>query len=157
MGFIVFSSSAFVISLLGYTVTALKASYSSPGGVPRKYWRRSVLYLVNFLLTYTLIIIGNINMALLHNHVYRFLADGAQSLNGFANVLTYFVQSRYARMAFVRCGADVRNAAPVDVRSSRSLDLMQTMNVRFGGLDEIPLNLEQLLEYEAYLQLQASA
>merc|ERR1712039_754436 len=155
MGFIVFSSSAFVISLLGYTVTALKASYSSPGGVPRKYWRRSVWYLANFLMTYTLIIIGNMNMALLHNHVYRFLADGAQSLNGFANVLTYFAQSRHARMASASCSADAariaaaRIATPAEGRSTRTLDLQTTMNVRFGGCDEEPLNLEHLLAYEA--------
>mmetsp|Transcript_135719 Transcript_135719/g.307069 ORF Transcript_135719/g.307069 Transcript_135719/m.307069 type:complete len:356 (-) Transcript_135719:53-1120(-) len=95
-----------IVVLIGACATCLftnfvvfaKSSGRAPGSVQRSVMRRAMLYPLNFLASYILIIICYCSPALAGSGPLFFGACVLEYLSGFFNCITYFANSRYARL-----------------------------------------------------------
>jgi hypothetical protein len=125
--FVVLLFGSFVLSCASYVATIVQA-HICPESVARHCWWRAGTYLLSFILTQSLIVVICFTKRT-NEDALQILAVTLQNLTGFANMLTYALQSRYA--------AKLMRHAPGVVKRETDIEAGHrdvSYQVRIGGV-----------------------
>jgi hypothetical protein len=131
---------AFCFCVVGYVVTAAMVCRSVPLSVHKLTWKRAMAYPLNFLVCYSLTVIGNLvcrssdSVDIWGTPGFVLTDHCLLGLTGAANAFAYFWQSRYARIG-----------SRVARQDSQADSIFRSFHVRFVDTNDVlPVDFESL-------------